>query len=71
MRMMSATPHRMSNLTPSELARAVGINKGHASMLLSGLRRPSWVLACRISDAFGVSLDELRKALPATQAKAA
>lgn len=47
----------------SELAREVGVNRSHVSLILAGKRMPSLPVAGKLAKAMGVSLDELHRQL--------
>jgi transcriptional regulator with XRE-family HTH domain len=43
------------------LAFRVGCTPGHINNLIAGRKHPSFAMACRLADALGVTVDELRK----------
>lgn len=49
-----------AGLSQSELAKRSGIPQPNISGMENGIRAPTWVTACRIADALGVSVDRLR-----------
>lgn len=49
------------NITQYELAKRMNVSTGTITELKMGrIKKPSFQLACKIADALGVSLDELR-----------
>lgn len=51
------------DLRISELAREIGVNRSHVSLILNGKRLPSLPVAGKLAKAMGVSLDELHDRL--------
>jgi transcriptional regulator with XRE-family HTH domain len=51
------------DLRISELAREIGVNRSHVSLILNGKRMPSLPVAGKLAKAMGVSLDELHARL--------
>lgn len=47
----------------SQLARQVGVNRSHVSLILNKERLPSLPVAGRLAKAMGISLDELHDQL--------
>lgn len=47
------------NLSISSIAHQAGVDKSHVSLIMSGKRLPSLVVAKKIAVAMGVSMDEL------------
>jgi len=50
-----------SGLTQQALAQKLGITQQGILRLEKGIRQPSFALACKLADALGISLDQLRK----------
>ena len=49
------------NINRSEIARATGTDLAHVSRIFSGQRKPSFMLACKIAQHLGITLDALEK----------
>ena len=51
----------------AELGRRTGMSRFQISRIMAGERSPSWDAACRLADAMGMTMDQLRDLLPQPQ----